>query len=74
MSTNSGMSKCPRCGTRSLEKLSTHDHCIECFYTQDHYFDVETAYHQVRRFEQTFGKPVAITLRKKTKKPNREAS
>lgn len=74
MSTNSGMSKCPRCGTRSLEKLSTHDHCIECFYTQDHYFDVETAYHQVKRLERMFDSAEVITLPKKTKKSKRDAS
>ncbi|MCB0408007.1 MAG: hypothetical protein KDD34_07385 [Bdellovibrionales bacterium] len=23
---------CPRCGSRALEKLRTHSHCIECNY------------------------------------------
>lgn len=27
--------KCPRCGTRSYEKLPTHGHCIECLYSND---------------------------------------
>lgn len=74
MSTNSRMSKCPRCGTRSLEKLSTHDHCIECLYTEDRYFDLETAYHHVSRLEQMFDPAEVITLPQKTKKPKRDAS
>lgn len=27
--------KCPRCGTRHYEQLSTHGHCIECLYSSD---------------------------------------
>lgn len=26
---------CPRCGTRSYEQLPTHNHCIECLYSDD---------------------------------------
>jgi len=24
---------CPRCGERAYEKLKTHSHCVECFYS-----------------------------------------
>ncbi len=74
MSTDSRMSKCPRCGTRAFEKLSAHAHCIECLYTQDHYFDVETAYHQVKRLEYLCEPAKVITLPKKPKKLKRDAS
>lgn len=26
---------CPRCGEGALERLATHDHCINCNYTGD---------------------------------------
>lgn len=27
--------RCPRCGSRRLEILATHKHCIDCLYSPD---------------------------------------
>jgi hypothetical protein len=27
--------ECPRCGSRTLERLSSHTHCIECLWSPD---------------------------------------
>ena len=65
---------CPRCGTKAFEHLGTYSHCAECLYSEDNYFDLETAYHQVRRLEHELNSSGIIELPKKPKKPKREAS
>lgn len=42
----SGFCQCPRCGSRGLENLGTHAHCVECLYFDDRHYDPETAYHE----------------------------
>lgn len=29
--------ECPRCGSRSMERLSTYSHCPNCLYFEDFY-------------------------------------
>jgi ribosomal protein L37E len=74
MSTNAYMSKCPRCGTKAFEKLSTHGHCVECLYTEDDYFDLETAYHQAKRIERELAPAKLIEFPKRNMKQKGEAS
>lgn len=31
--------ECPRCGSRSMERLSTYSHCPNCLYFEDFYDD-----------------------------------
>lgn len=39
---------CPRCENRTLERLKTCSHCIDCLYYEDRYHDSESAfYHAV---------------------------
>ena len=68
------VSKCPRCGTRAFETLSTHAHCIECLYVEDNYFNSETAYHQAIRIERELDSAKVIELPQKSKKQKGEAS
>lgn len=35
---------CPRCGTKTFERLTTYSHCIECLYFEDHFYDLGFAY------------------------------
>jgi hypothetical protein len=74
MSRNSYVIVCPRCGTRAFEKLATHAHCVECLYTEDHYFDLETAYHQAVRIERELESAKVIELPQKNKKQKGAAS
>ena len=72
------ISKCPRCGSRSFETLENYAHCIECLYVEDHYCDVETAYHLVVRLERELAASKAsakiIELPQKSKNKKGEAS
>ena len=43
MSSHSFFSTCPRCGTKALEKLITHSHCLECLYFEVYYNDFSTS-------------------------------
>ena len=43
MSTHSHIAKCPRCGTKALEVLKTHAHCMECLYFENYYEDFNTS-------------------------------
>jgi predicted amidophosphoribosyltransferase len=74
MSTNSYITTCPRCGTRAYEKLSTHAHCVECLYTEDSYFDLESAYHQALRIERTLESAKVVRLPRRSKVPAGAAS
>lgn len=38
----SNYKRCPRCGERTLEQLSTYDHCANCFYFEDHWTSPES--------------------------------
>lgn len=29
--------KCPRCGDRTLERLNSYSHCLECLYFEDYW-------------------------------------
>lgn len=42
MSARSYIVECPRCGTKALEILKTHAHCIECLYSETYYEDFDT--------------------------------
>ncbi len=46
------ISKCPRCGSRSFEKLQTYSHCFECLFIVD-WWDDMTANHlqEIRQAE-----------------------
>lgn len=35
---------CPRCGGRSLERLSSYAHCSDCLYFEDYWKDPESDY------------------------------
>ncbi len=43
--------RCPRCGTRALERLSSHSHCIECLYFESHAYDSDEAYLETIKIE-----------------------
>ena len=34
--------KCPRCGERAFEKMSSYSHCVSCLYFEDRYVGSET--------------------------------
>ncbi len=72
------ISQCPRCGTRSFETLGNYAHCIECLYVEDHYCDLETAYHQDLRVERELNQSKAaakvLSFPQKSKKQKGEAS
>jgi len=45
---------CPRCESRTLERLQSYSHCIDCFYFEDRHYDSEAAYFQARVVEAFF--------------------
>jgi ribosomal protein L37E len=45
-------SNCPRCGSKTFEHLSDYAHCSSCLYYEDHYEDLESAYHKAVRIAQ----------------------
>jgi len=33
--------RCPRCGDKSLERLETYSHCVNCLYAEDYWQSTE---------------------------------
>lgn len=43
--------ECPRCGSRSLERMSSYSHCANCLYFEDYYEDSQSQVVQAVRIE-----------------------
>ena len=57
--------ECPRCGTKTLERLTTYSHCIECLYFKDHFYDLGFAYNDAWEAEAYLAKHHKITTTNK---------
>lgn len=49
---------CPRCEEEGLERLRTYNHCVSCFYFEDHCFSPEMTLFEMRKTEVVLSPPV----------------
>lgn len=74
MSSHAHTATCPRCGTKTLEVLKTHSHCLECLYFENYYEDFDTSVTNALLAEKFLKSAVVHSLPSRKKKKSNEAA
>ena len=60
--------QCPRCGHVTFENLDSYSHCVNCFYSEDHWHDSEIDYFEAKDSENFFSPTPIVPLSKPKQK------